>query len=87
MSAPAFSLTDLKRLLIERIGLTAADIPEDPHAPLADTGLDSLAVVEVQLALHQVYGVPLPDDDAIATETLAEMVEHVNAHVRAGATS
>ena len=48
---PQFTHADLRQILIDRIGLTEADIPDDPDTAFADIGLDSLAVVEIQLAV------------------------------------
>ena len=83
MSDLQFTQADLRRILIERIGLVAADVPEDPDTSFAEIGLDSLAVVEVQLAVQQCYGFAIPDADAGVMTTFAETVAYVNARLGA----
>jgi acyl carrier protein len=78
MPLPQFTHADLRHILIDRIGLSETDIPADPDTPFADIGLDSLAVVEVQLAVQQEYGFSIPDSDAGVMTTLAEAVDYVN---------
>jgi acyl carrier protein len=85
MSATPFTFEDLKLMLAEHAGLDIAEIPDDRDAPVADFGLDSLGVVEIQLALHRLHGLPLSDDDDLGTVTLGELVEQVNQ--RAGASA
>jgi acyl carrier protein len=81
MSPPQFTHADLRQILIDRIGLAESDIPDNPETAFVDVGLDSLAVVEVQLAVQQRYGFAIPDEDAGATTTFAEAVDYVNARL------
>jgi acyl carrier protein len=75
-----FTLDDLKLVMVEHVGLLENHIPEDPDLPVSATGMDSLAVVEVQLALHSIHGITFPedDDDALGMITLSELVGLVN---------
>jgi acyl carrier protein len=41
-------------------------------------GLDSLAFVEIQLAMQQEYGFTIPDEDAESITTLGEAIDYVN---------
>jgi acyl carrier protein len=61
----------------------AGAVPDDPNATFADLGLDSLAVVEVQLAVQQRFGFTVPDEDARAILTLGSAVDYVNARLGA----
>ena len=78
MSDIPFTHDDLKAILVGRIGLAEADVPGDPDAAFADLGLDSLAVVEIQLALQQRFSFDIPDQDAHLITTLREAVDYVN---------
>ncbi len=78
MSTPLFTHADVKRILVERIGLGEADVPDDGDVAFADLGLDSLAIVELQLAVQQIYGFTIPDEDAGAIRTTAEAIAYVN---------
>jgi acyl carrier protein len=83
MSDPPFTHADLKLILVERIGLAEADVPDDPDTALTDLGLDSLAVVEVQLAVQQRYGFEMPEEDAHLIVTLGQAVDYVNGRLAA----
>ena len=41
-------------------------------------GLDSLAFVEIQLAMQQEYGFTIADEDAERITTVGEAIEYVN---------
>jgi act minimal PKS acyl carrier protein len=78
MSPPRFTHSDLRAILIDRIGLAEADVPDDADTAFADIGLDSLAVVEVQLAVQQRYSFTIPDQDAGLMITIAYAIGYVN---------
>lgn len=78
MTEAPFTYDDLKHILVERIGLSEAEVPEDLDTTFGDLGLDSLAIVEVQLSLQQDYGVSIPDEDADAIGTLREAIDYAN---------
>jgi acyl carrier protein len=73
-----FTFDDLKRILVDRVGMREADVVDDPSASLEDMGLDSLAFVEVQLALEQDYGFTIPDEDAHRIVHLGEAIDYTN---------
>jgi acyl carrier protein len=74
----AFTFADLKRILVDRVGLPEDGVLEDPDAKFEDMGLDSLAFVEVQLAMQQEYGFEIPDEDAHEIQTVGEAIDYVN---------
>jgi acyl carrier protein len=73
-----FTFEDLKRILVDRVGLNEGDVVDDPDASFEDMGLDSLAFVEVQLAMQQEYGFSIPDEDAEKITRVGEAIEYVN---------
>jgi len=77
-TAQTFTFEDLRRILVDRVGLNDADVVDDPNATFEDMGLDSLAFVEVQLAMQQEYGFNIPDEDAEHITTVGEAMEYVN---------
>lgn len=81
MSVPRFTHADLETILVERIGLAKSDVPSDPAATFAELGLDSLAVVEIQLAVQQQWGFTIPDEDAGSMPTLGDAIAYVNARL------
>jgi acyl carrier protein len=73
-----FGFEDLKRILVDRVGLPEGDVKDDPETTFDDMGLDSLAFVEVQLAMEQEYGVTVADEDAESIHTVGEAIDYVN---------
>jgi acyl carrier protein len=78
MAAQMFTLDDARRILVERVGMNEEDVPDDPDATFESMGLDSLAFVEIQLAMQQEYGFTIPDEDAERITTLGAAVDYVN---------
>ena len=75
---------DLKRILVDRVGLPEDDVTNDPEAKFEDMGLDSLAFVEIQLAMQQEYGFEIPDEDAQEITTVGQSIEYVNRKLAEG---
>lgn len=73
-----FAFEDLKRILVDRVGLPEADVVDDPQATFEDMGLDSLAFVEIQLAMQQEYGFTIADEDAETILSVGEAIDYVN---------
>ena len=76
--AQTFSFDDLKRILVDRVGLEEDKVVNDPDASFEDMGLDSLAFVEIQLAMQQEYGFNIPDEDAAGIDNVGAAIEYVN---------
>jgi acyl carrier protein len=76
--AETFAFANLKDILVNRVGLPEADVIDDPDASFEDMGLDSLAFVEIQLAMQQEYGFTISDEDASKIHTVGEAIEYVN---------
>ena len=83
MSTAPFTVADVKAILVDRIGLAEADIPDDAETAFTDLDLDSLAIVEVQLAIMQEYGLAISDADAGALQTFAGVIDFVNERLAA----
>ena len=84
MATETFTMDDAKRILVERVGMNEADVPDDPEATFDSMGLDSLAFVEIQLAMQQEYGFSIPDEDASEILTLGQSVDYVNRRLQEG---
>ena len=78
MAVQEFTLADVKNILVNRVGLPEDAVPEDPNVSFEDLGLDSLAFVEIQLAMQQEYGFDIPDEDATGIDTVGAAIEYVN---------
>jgi acyl carrier protein len=78
MPSQQFTQNDLKSILVNRVGLRESDIPADPNTRFEDMGLDSLAFIEIQLAVQQQYGFSIPDEDAHHIGTIQEAIDYTN---------
>ena len=78
MATQTFTFDDVKRILVDRVGLREEDVVDDPDATFESMGLDSLAFVEIQLAMQQEYGFTISDEDAERITTVGEAIEYVN---------
>ena len=83
MAAREFTFEDAKNILVNRIGVPE-DTVNDPSQSFEDLGLDSLAFVEIQLAMQQEYGITIADEDADRITTLGQAVEYVNSRLQEG---
>jgi acyl carrier protein len=75
---PEFTFADVKDILVNRVGLPEDAIVEDLSMSFDDLGLDSLAFVEIQLAIQQQYGFTIPDEDASQITTIGDAIEYSN---------
>jgi acyl carrier protein len=73
-----FGFDDLKRILVDRVGLPEADVKDDRDMTFDEMGLDSLAFVEIQLAMQQEYGFTIDDEDAEQIHTVGAAIDYVN---------
>jgi len=78
MAAREFTYDDAKNILVNRIGVPEDSVREDPNLSFEELGLDSLAFVEIQLAMQQEYGFTIPDEDADQITTMGEAIEYTN---------
>ncbi len=77
MAAREFTFEDAKNILVNRIGVPEETV-NDPSQSFEDLGLDSLAFVEIQLAMQQEYGFQIPDEDAEHITTIGEAIDYTN---------
>ena len=78
MAVREFTFENAKDILVNRIGVPEDSISGDPGQSFEDLGLDSLAFVEIQLAMQQEYGFQIPDEDAEQITTIGGAVEYTN---------
>jgi len=78
MAVREFTFADVKDILVNRVGLPEEAVVEDPNLTFDELGLDSLAFVEIQLAIQQEYGFTIPDEDANEITTIGEAIAYSN---------
>ena len=75
LTEQSFGFEDLKRILVDRVGLPEDVVKDEPELTFEDMGLDSLAFVEIQLAMEQEYGFSVADEDAERILNVGEAIE------------
>jgi acyl carrier protein len=70
---PTLNPTAVREILVAYVGIDAQELDEDPHASLAELGLDSLAQVELAVVLRARHGVEQPPE-AIGAMSFDELV-------------
>lgn len=78
MAQQQFTFSDLRDILVNRVGLPASDVVDDPNKTFDELGLDSLAFVEIQLEMEQRYGFRVADEDAQQITTIGDAIAYVN---------
>jgi acyl carrier protein len=69
----------LREILIGDLQLKNADIT--PQAGLEDAGLDSLAMVELAIALSQRLGIEITEDDLVSAATVGQIADLIEQRV------
>ena len=72
-----FTFEDAKGILVNRIGVPESAVT-GPEQTFDDLGLDSLAFVEIQLAIQQEYDFTIPDEAVAEITSIGAGVEYVN---------
>ena len=80
--AERFSFDDLKSILVDRVGIPEEEVVDNPSTTFSDLGLDSLAFVEIQLAVQQQYGFAIADEDAQSIVTFQDAIEYTNRRIQ-----
>jgi len=84
MSVQEFKFDDLRNILVNRVGLPEDAVVDDPNASFEDMGLDSLAFVEIQLAIQQDYGFTIPDGGAPESTTVGQAIDYSKRRLQEG---
>jgi aromatase len=70
------SFDDIESILVKKVGLAPQTLADAPENSLEDLGLDSLAVLELQIVITKQYGVEIPDESGGLN--VGEIVEFIN---------
>lgn len=73
-----FGFDDLKQILVDSLGVAEDAIDDDPSASFESVGLDSLAFIQLQLALDEEWGLQLSSEDAERIYTFGDAIDYVN---------
>lgn len=72
----------VKSIIAEQLGVGEAEIRPDSSF-IEDLGADSLDIVELVMAIEEVFDIEIPDDDAENIKTVKDAVEYINEHLKA----
>lgn len=70
------TFSDVESILVEKVGLARDALASNPGDTLDELGLDSLAVLELQIVITKQYGVEIPDESGELS--VGEIVEFIN---------
>ncbi|MDR2710535.1 MAG: acyl carrier protein [Burkholderiales bacterium] len=71
----------VKKIVAEQLDVKEADIKNESSFT-EDLGADSLAVVELVMALEEEFETEIPDEDAEKITTVQQAVDYINAHMK-----
>jgi acyl carrier protein len=72
-------LNRMKKVICEQLEADEATVTEKTSF-VDDLGADSLAIVELVLAMEEAFGVAIPDDQAENLRTIGDAVDYVLAN-------
>ena len=68
----------VKNVIVDTLGCEEQAVTEE--ASLKKLGADSLAVVELMMAMEEATGVTISDEDMASLQTVGSIVAYVTAH-------
>ena len=69
----------VKEIVSDKLDVDQADIAEDKDF-IEDLKADSLAIVEVVLALEEQFEIEIPDEDTEKIKTVNDAIEYIKAN-------
>ena len=70
----------VKEIVSDKLDVDAADIQEGQDF-IEDLKADSLAIVEVVLALEEQFEIEIPDEDTEKIKTVRDAIEYIKTHM------
>ncbi|MDQ3788113.1 MAG: phosphopantetheine-binding protein [Actinomycetota bacterium] len=70
------TFSDVESILVKKVGLAPETLAGNPEGSLEELGLDSLAVLELQIVITKQYGVEIPDESGELN--VGEIVDFIN---------
>lgn len=72
----------VKGIIGDQLGVGESEIHLESSF-IEDLGADSLDIVELVMAIEEVFDIEIPDDDAENIKTVKDAIDYINEHVRA----
>ncbi|HET9888299.1 MAG TPA: acyl carrier protein [bacterium] len=70
----------VREIIMEQLEVEAHQVTEDAKF-IEDLGADSLATIELVMALEEEFDIEIPDEDADKIKTVKDAVEYLDKHV------
>ena len=78
MESPHF--TRVREIIMEQLEVEAHQVTDEAKF-IEDLGADSLATIELVMALEEEFDIEIPDEDADKIKTVRDAVEYLDKHV------
>ena len=69
----------VKEIVCEQLGVSADEVTPEASF-IEDLGADSLDIVELVMALEEVYEMEISDEDAEKIKTVQDVISYIEAH-------
>lgn len=70
---------EMRDIIVETLSCDAEDVTMEAKLS-EDLGADSLAAVELVIALEEASGLSIPEEDAAALKTVADIMSYLQTH-------
>jgi len=70
---------DVESILVTKVGLDQRTLAGNREGTLEELGLDSLAVLELQIVITKAYGVEIPDESGELN--VGQIVDYINDNI------
>lgn len=77
-------VSQVKEIIVEQLDVKLEDV-EEAKTFTEDLGADSLAIVELVLALEEKFEVKIPDDEVDKIKTVGDAISYIKNHTGAEA--
>lgn len=71
----------VKSIIAEQLGVGEAEVRAESSF-IEDLGADSLDIVELVMAIEEVFDIEIPDDDAENIKSVKDAIDYINEHMR-----
>jgi len=78
MESPHFNR--VREIIMEQLEVEAHQVTDEAKF-IEDLGADSLATIELVMALEEEFDIEIPDEDADKIKTVRDAVEYLDKHV------
>jgi acyl carrier protein len=78
MESPHFNR--VREIIMEQLEVEAHQVTDEAKF-IEDLGADSLATIELVMALEEEFDIEIPDEDADKIKTVKDAVEYLDKHV------